>query len=380
MATYTKQDIENLKTRIRAELPALVQANPGESTGQLETLYCDANPVLVDQFGMTKSKHNWSVVQVKVYDCIQELKKSGELITHKRGYYHPDFDLTTIPAKAKAKAKAKKAKAKKVEPVVETVVEPTLEVEETQEVEETHVPVEVDNPAVIEAHIDTTTNELVENVGGSKDYRISLDKVEDGYITSSVQVSTTTLEPVEVEETVEPNLIEETQEPNLIEETQEEVEVKETPVAEQVDNEPVVVHKYDLKALRQSASFDPIAITIRKVTGEYEVYRDMENRNIVLTQVDRKDYEVISVDVDHDHLKSVNPVLSTYASQAISDFEKASNHKEGCTKVVRALVSCLIKCQHTDDFGGFVEECVNPVCPLKTIWGGGATNVNPNAS
>ena len=169
-------------------------------------------------------------------------------------------------------------------------------------------------------------------------------------------------------------------EPNLIEETQEEVEVKETPVAEQVDNEPVVVHKYDLKALRQSASFDPIAITIRKVTGEYEVYRDMENRNIVLTQVDRKDYEVISVDVDHDHLKSVNPVLSTYASQAISDFEKASNHKEGCTKVVRALVSCLIKCQHTDDFGGFVEECVNPVCPLKTIWGGGATNVNPNAS
>ena len=64
MATYTKQDIQDLKDRIKAELPTLVQDNPGKSTGQLETLYCDANPALVDQFGMTKSKYNWSVVQV----------------------------------------------------------------------------------------------------------------------------------------------------------------------------------------------------------------------------------------------------------------------------------------------------------------------------
>ena len=216
-----------------------------------------------------------------------------------------------------------------------------------------------------------------------------------------MQVSTTTLEPVvEVEETPVAEQVEETPVAEQVEETPVE-QVEETPV-EQVEevvdceyeaveddldlfeeceaNEPVVVHKYDIKALRQSASFDPLSITIRGVTGEYEVYRDMENRNIVLTQVDREDYEVIPVDVDHDHLKSIDPRLSTYASQAISDFEKAGNHKEGCTKVVRALVSCLIKCQHTDDFGGLVEECINPVCPLKTIWSGGATNVNPNAS
>ena len=367
MATNKYQAIN---TEIESQLPGLIAGDPGHSSRHYERLFLASNPTLNtlgDQ--IRKGKFRKTVLEDKVNDVIIDLHHKLQVQKVGVKYYPLGFDLSTIPT-----TKAKKAKAKKVATVVETVVEPTLEVEETL------IEVEVDNPAVIEAHIDTETQELVENVGGSKDYRISLDKVEDGYITSSVQVSTTTLEPVEVEETVEPNLIEETQEPNLIEETQEEVEVKETPVAEQVDNEPVVVHKYDLKALRQSASFDPIAITIRKVTGEYEVYRDMENRNIVLTQVDRKDYEVISVDVDHDHLKSVNPVLSTYASQAISDFEKASNHKEGCTKVVRALVSCLIKCQHTDDFGGFVEECVNPVCPLKTIWGGGATNVNPNAS
>lgn len=380
MATYTKQDIENLKTRIRAELPALVQANPGESTGQLETLYCDANPVLVDQFGMTKSKHNWSVVQVKVYDCIQELKKSGELITHKRGYYHPDFDLTTIPAK-----KAKKAKAKKVEPVVETVVEPTLEVEETQEVEETHVPVEVDNPAVIEAHIDTTTNELVENVGGSKDYRISLDKVEDGYITSSVQVSTTTLEPVAEQEQepvevevevapVEPVEVQEVVEPTL------EIELPVEGNMETQEVEKDTQPSYDLRELRKSASFDPIEMTLNEVKGSYEVYRDMVARNIVLTQKKREDYVIIPVDIDQDRLDALNQIdgrYTRYALKAVRLFETEKNHKDGCLFHVKALISCTHKCDHTDDFGGLVEPCMKPLdCPLQSIWGGVAIYVN----
>ena len=63
------------------------------------------------------------------------------------------------------------------------------------------VEVTVKNPAVIEAHIDTETQELVENVGGSRDWRKPLDEVEDGYITSNVEISTTTLDPVvEVQE------------------------------------------------------------------------------------------------------------------------------------------------------------------------------------
>ena len=188
MATYTKQDIQDLKTRIKAELPTLVQVNPGKSTGQLETLYCDANPALVDQFGLTKSKYGWSVVQVKVYDMVQELKKAGEIVLHKRGYYHPDFDLSTIPVKPK-KAK-KKAKAP-VAPVVEETVE--VEVEETPVVAPVEPVAEVEVAPV--AEVEETVEPMVE---------VS--------VPSSVQVSTTTLEPV-VEET-EP-----------VAEVQEEVEV-----------------------------------------------------------------------------------------------------------------------------------------------------------
>ena len=256
------------------------------------------------------------------------------------------------------------------------------------------VEVSVANPAVIEAHIDTETQELVENVGGSRDWRKPLDQVEDGYITSSVpssvQVSTTTLEPV-VEETQE-EVVEAPVEPVEVEEVVEATPVVETPVEDDLDlfdedaeeetqEEEDQQPSYDLKELRKSASFDPLSLTMKGVKGSYEVYRDMDARNIVLTQKGREDYVIVPVDVDQDRLDALNEVDARYARFALKSveiFDTASHHKDGCTPIVKALISCTNNCDHTDDFGGLVEPCMKPLdCPLQSIWGGVAIYVNP---
>lgn len=378
MATNKYQAV---KTEIANQLPSLIAGDPGHSSRHYERLFLANNPTLNtlgDQ--IRKGKFRKTVLEDKVNDVIIDLHHKLQVQKVGVKYYPLGFDLSTIPT-----TKAKKAKAKKVEPVVETVVEPTLEVEETQEVEETHVPVEVDNPAVIEAHIDTTTNELVENVGGSKDYRISLDKVEDGYITSSVQVSTTTLEPVAEQEQepvevevevapVEPVEVQEVVEPTL------EIELPVEGNMETQEVEKDTQPSYDLRELRKSASFDPIEMTLNEVKGSYEVYRDMVARNIVLTQKKREDYVIIPVDIDQDRLDALNQIdgrYTRYALKAVRLFETEKNHKDGCLFHVKALISCTHKCDHTDDFGGLVEPCMKPLdCPLQSIWGGVAIYVN----
>lgn len=378
MATNKYQAV---MTEIANQLPSLIAGDPGHSSRHYERLFLANNPTLNtlgDQ--IRKGKFRKTVLEDKVNDVIIDLHHKLQVQKVGVKYYPLGFDLSTIPT-----TKAKKAKAKKVEPVVETVVEPTLEVEETQEVEETHVPVEVDNPAVIEAHIDTTTNELVENVGGSKDYRISLDKVEDGYITSSVQVSTTTLEPVAEQEQepvevevevapVEPVEVQEVVEPTL------EIELPVEGNMETQEVEKDTQPSYDLRELRKSASFDPIEMTLNEVKGSYEVYRDMVARNIVLTQKKREDYVIIPVDIDQDRLDALNQIdgrYTRYALKAVRLFETEKNHKDGCLFHVKALISCTHKCDHTDDFGGLVEPCMKPLdCPLQSIWGGVAIYVN----
>ena len=250
----------------------------------------------------------------------------------------------------------------------------------------------------IEAHIDTETQELVENVGGSRDYRKPLDQVEDGYITStlpsSVQVSTTTLEPVEVEEAEPVVEVEEEVEDTPVEpvEVQEVVEPTlevEMPVEDNLDlfeeedqEEEETQPSYDLRELRKNASFDPLKITLKKgATGSYEVYRDMDARMIVLTQKGREDYVMIPVDVDQDRLDALNEIDNRYAPfalKAVADFDSERHHKDGCKRIVKALVSCTHNCEHTDDFGGFAEACPKPLdCPLQSIWGGVAIYVNP---
>ena len=381
MATYTRQDIANLKDRIRAELPDLVKANPGTQTTPLELLYCDANPALVDQFGMSNQK--WSVVQVRVNDIIQELRKSGEIVKHKGRYYHPDFDLSTLPApKKKAKKKAKKATAP-----VEPVVEETVEVEPT--------------PPVVEVEVEETVE--VAPVEPVAEVEETVEPMVEVSVPSSVQVSTTTLEPVvveqepvdvqeEVEDTpVEPVEVQDDVEPTLEvempvednEETQEEeTQEEETQEEENQEEEEETQPSYDLRELRKSASFDPLKITLKGgATGIYEVYRDMEARMIVLTQKGREDYVMIPVDVDQDRLEALKGLDKRYAPfalKAVADFDSERHHKDGCNRIVKALISCTHNCEHTDDFGGLAEPCPQPYnCPLQSIWGGVAIYVNP---
>ena len=370
MATNKYQAV---MTEIANQLPSLIAGDPGHSSRHYERLFLANNPTLNtlgDQ--IRKGKFRKTVLEDKVNDVIIDLHHKLQVQKVGVKYYPLGFDLSTIPT-----TKAKKAKAKKVATVVETVVEPTLEVEETL------IEVEVDNPAVIEAHIDTETQELVENVGGSKDYRISLDKVEDGYITSSVQVSTTTLEPVAEQEQepvevevapVEPVEVQEVVEPTL------EIELPVEGNMETQEVEKDTQPSYDLRELRKSASFDPIEMTLNEVKGSYEVYRDMDARNIVLTQKKREDYVIIPVDIDQDRLDALNQIdgrYTRYALKAVRLFETEKNHKDGCLFHVKALISCTHKCDHTDDFGGLVEPCMKPLdCPLQSIWGGVAIYVN----
>ena len=376
MATNKYQAV---MTEIANQLPSLIAGDPGHSSRHYERLFLANNPTLNtlgDQ--IRKGKFRKTVLEDKVNDVIIDLHHKLQVQKVGVKYYPLGFDLSTIPT-----TKAKKAKAKKVATVVETVVEPTLEVEETL------IEVEVDNPAVIEAHIDTETQELVENVGGSKDYRISLDKVEDGYITSSVQVSTTTLEPVAEQEQepvevevevapVEPVEVQEVVEPTL------EIELPVEGNMETQEVEKDTQPSYDLRELRKSASFDPIEMTLNEVKGSYEVYRDMVARNIVLTQKKREDYVIIPVDIDQDRLDALNQIdgrYTRYALKAVRLFETEKNHKDGCLFHVKALISCTHKCDHTDDFGGLVEPCMKPLdCPLQSIWGGVAIYVNPQDS
>ena len=370
MATNKYQAV---MTEIANQLPSLIAGDPGHSSRHYERLFLANNPTLNtlgDQ--IRKGKFRKTVLEDKVNDVIIDLHHKLQVQKVGVKYYPLGFDLSTIPT-----TKAKKAKAKKVATVVETVVEPTLEVEETL------IEVEVDNPAVIEAHIDTETQELVENVGGSKDYRISLDKVEDGYITSSVQVSTTTLEPVAEQEQepvevevapVEPVEVQEVVEPTL------EIELPVEGNMETQEVEKDTQPSYDLRELRKSASFDPIEMTLNEVKGSYEVYRDIAARNIVLTQKKREDYVIIPVDIDQDRLDALNQIdgrYTRYALKAVRLFETEKNHKDGCLFHVKALISCTHKCDHTDDFGGLVEPCMKPLdCPLQSIWGGVAIYVN----
>ena len=269
--------------------------------------------------------------------------------------------------------------------------EPTTSVDEsTQEevIEENITEVSVNNPVVIDSHIDHETNELVENVGGSRDFRTPLDEVDEGYISSPVIETTSTLDLPE--STDEISSVVETSSTLDLPETVETLEVFEDdePEWDGSDNsvdgvyiEPNQKMKYDVKELIRTGAFDPSILklgskkTNQVLEGSYLVYRDLENRNVIITQDDRDDYLVVPVDVDHSELSDK---FSEIASQAVHDFENAKNHKEGTSWFIKALVACTHNCQHTDDFGGFVEYCGDEAnCPVKYIWSDLSYHVSP---
>jgi hypothetical protein len=393
-----------IKTAIESQLPGLIAGDPGQGSGHYERLFLANNPTL-NTMGdkIRKGKFCKTVLEDKVNDVIIDLKNSGQVQKVGVKYYPLGFDLSTIPT-----IPTKPKKAKKVKKVAPVAVEETV-VEETQEivVEETHVAVEVDNPAVIEAHIDTTTNELVENVGGSRDYRKPLDKVEDGYITSSsVQVSTTTLEPttrpnllnlkptVCADPVIEEPIIEEPiiEEP-IIEEPVIEESVVDEPLVDEDSLTPIAVEEfdaliedttttYDLKDLRGEFDPCPFSATVSgvQVKKKYLSYRDKEARKWIVSQPGREDLLVIPVDLSEDHLLTLNEKCLGWAQKAKRQFEQSPNHKMGSDVIIRALSFCVHRCSHTDDFGGFVDECTESHCPIHNIWKEGSTHVNPSDS
>jgi hypothetical protein len=424
----------NLSATVRGNIPYIIhQSEAPMNKKELRDAYV-LQEGCSSEFDFGVNKDTWSKLRSAIHGACPKLVKQGILFQPSKG----KFDIapgTNIPSDFVPFLNGLKPVV--IEPTPQKVVEPTP------------VEVSVDNPAVLEAYIDTETQELVENVGGSRDYRKPLDQVDDGYITSSsVEVSTTTLMSVEevAEEVVQEELAEEVQE-ELAEEVQEEevqeeleeeeleakleaeiekaygeaigfseevnltdlytgpvevvtevevapvepvevVEVveptveEEMPVEADMETQEDTQPSYDLRELRKSASFDPLTITLKKgAKGSYEVYRDMEARMVVLTQKGREDYVIIPVDVDQDRLDALNEIDKRYAPfalKSINDFDSAQHHKDGCKRIVTALISCVHNCDHTDDFGGLAEACPKPLdCPLQSVWGGEAIYVNP---
>ena len=404
MATKT-----NLSKTVRENIPFILASNNGAMNKKdLRDAYV-AHEGCSDEhdFGTINNKSKWSRLRSAIHSQTPKLIKMGILYQPAKGKFDVVQGATTSSAfvpflKGQSAPVVEQPPVEaEVEPVQEVAVVETVETAPVEVVEQpTQIEVEVDNPAVIEAHIDTTTNELVENIGGSQDWRNPLDEVEDGYITSnvpsSVQVSTTTLETVEVQEEV----VEASVEPEEVVEVVEATPVEETVVEDQEDDlfevEPPlevellddqdVQPSYNLQELRKSVSFDPCNVVLSNdVSGQYEVYRDIELRNIVLTQKGRDDYEVISMDVDLERISNIptnGEKYARYAKKAIEAFDQAKNHKEGCLLVVKSVISCCEVCNHTDDFGGFVEPCMasDRTCVLKSVWADGATYVNPQDS
>jgi hypothetical protein len=347
------------------------------------------------EFGI--QKNGWSKLEGTIHTGTQWLEKKGLIVKAGRGIYDVVATTPTI-SEFTPWLNANPQAVSTPTPVVE-VVETTSETQEVQEIVETQEvqEVSVSNPAVIEAHIDNETNELVENVGGSKDYRTPLNEVQEGYITSNVEVTTTTLN-------VEDEIVEDSTsnvevivsnlevEEEIIEETQEEVQVAgevddafdfledDVDVADEVEEEEESL-SYDLKELRKAAKFDPINMNTKWGTKlKYEVYRDDDNRNLVLTQPGRDDYTIVSIDVVDSDLPSDDERYKKFRDQAINQFDSASNHKEGSALILKAVAGCTKMCDHTDDLGGLVETCVNPHCPVHAIWSKGTKYVNPQAS
>ena len=383
----------NLSKTVRENLPLIIASHGSPmNKKELRDAYVSHEGCASEyDFGSINNKSRWSKLRSAIHSQCPKLIKMGILHQPAKG----KFDLVqgaSIASSFVPFLNGQSAPVVVATPVVEPtppVVEetPVVEVEETPvvapvepvaEVEETVEPmVEVSVPSSVQ--VSTTTLEPVAVVEETEPVAEVQEEVEDAPV-----------EPVEVEEEVEATPVNETlveDEIDLFGKEEEETQEEETQEEEtQEDNEETQEEEdeqpsYDLKELRKSASFDPLSLTLKGVTGSYEVYRDMDARNIVLTQKGREDYVIVPVDVDQERVDALNEVDARYARYALKSvgiFDTATNHKDGCTPIVKALISCTNNCDHTDDFGGLVEPCMNPLdCPLQSIWGGVAIYVNP---
>ena len=238
--------------------------------------------------------------------------------------------------------------------------------------QEETTPFEVANPAVIEAHIDTTTNELVENVGGSKDFRKSLDDVDDGYITSNVVETTSTIETPVADSTESSNVVE----------TTSTIEIDEDLLSDLdglVDEQPT---GYDVKQLLKDNAFDPVDFSYTTKTGQtkelsYLFYPDFENLKLVMAQANREDYVIVNMDCGN--TQHSNEKMQRIAKVIDKEFRAGTNAINATEMFVKCIASCAKHCHHDDEFYGFVEACLNPTCPITAIFYKDAIHVQPDS-
>ncbi len=382
-----------------------------------------------EAFGGEKDKYGRLPFGMLFASTLTKLKKNGTISSPKRSVYTLVDDSSIPPSfisrgdVAPTPTKVQKPTQVEITDSVETTstpVEPTqdveilsgqngLEIEITDTIEVVSTPIDfgevdidnqgnvtpletsqeeiievsVSNPAVIEAHIDTTTNELVENVGGSKDFRKSLDDVEDGYIKSNVVETTSTIETPVVETNSSSNVVETTSTiettPSVEDDLLDDFDLDDVNL-----DEPI---RYDLKQLIKDNAFDPVEFSYTTKSGhnvelEYLFYPDFENSNLVLTQANRDDYVIVNMDcanVNLDKIKNEKAAqkIAKVAKTSTKEFKEGTNGVNSTNMFVKCIASCAKHCEHTDDYFGFMDECLNPSCPLHSIFSKDAIYVQP---
>lgn len=371
-----------------------------------------------EAFGGEKDKYGRLPFGMLFASTLTKLKKNGTISSPKRSVYTL-VDDSSIPTEFLSALNGQPAAPVEPAPVSEPEVAPVeatpiveessidhgIEITDTIEVvstpinfgevdidnqgnvtplevaQEEIIEVSVANPAVIEAHIDTTTNELVENVGGSRDYRKSLDDVEDGYITSNVVETTSTIETPVVETTESSNVVETT---STIEITTSSDDLLEGLDLDDVDDAPT---GYDVKQLLKDNAFDPVEFSYTTKSGqnvelEYLFYPDFENSNLVMTQANREDYVIVNMDcadVNLDSIKNEKAAqkIAKVAQTVAKEFKEGTNGVNSTDMFVKCIASCAKHCEHTDDYFGLMEECLNPSCPIHAIFYKDAIYVQP---
>lgn len=352
-----------------------------------------------EAFGGEKDKYGRLPFGMLFASTLTKLKKNGTISSPKRSVYTL-VDDSSIPTEFLSALSGNVVSTPAPAPVVEEPVEkaddPGIEITDTVEVvstpidlgevdidnqgnvtpletaQEETIPVEVANPAVIEAHIDTTTNELVENVGGSKDYRKSLDDVDDGYITSNVVETTSTIETPVAESTGSSNVVE----------TTSTIEIDDDLLSDLdglVDEQPT---GYDVKQLLKDNAFDPVEFSYSTKTGQtkelsYLFYPDFENLKLVMAQANREDYVIVNMDCGN--IQHNNEKMQKIAKVIAKEFRAGTNAVNATDMFVKCIASCAKHCHHDDEFYGFVEACLNPTCPITAIFYKDAIHVQPDS-
>lgn len=367
-----------------------------------------------EAFGGEKDKYGRLPFGMLFASTLTKLKKNGVISSPKRSVYTlvddssiPTEFLSALNGQPVEPTVSEPAPVVEATPIVETTEEPSndpgIEITDTVEVvatpidlgdvdidnqgnvtplevaqEEEIIEVKVNNPAVMDAHIDTTTNELVENVGGSKDYRKSLDDVDDGYITSNVVETTSTIETPVVETSESSSVVETT---STIETSASSDDLLD---GLDLDDEPT---GYDVKQLRKDNAFDPVEFSYTTKSGqrvelEYLFYPDFENSKLVMTQANRDDYVIVNMDCADVNLDSIkNEVaakkIAKVAQTVAKEFKEGTNGINSTEMFIKCIASCAKHCEHTDDYFGFMEECLNPACPVHAIFYKDAIYVQP---